>query len=57
MIPGMFFVERWVDKFILVSTWMSGITGNDIYTNCFFLVYFITAMVYIGFTETNDLTY
>ena len=57
MVPGMFFVERWIDKFILASTWMEGVTGNDIYTHCFFLVYFITAMVYIGLTETKDLVH
>ena len=42
--PGMFFVERWIDKFVLLSTWMDGIHNADCFTNVFYSFYLILSL-------------
>ena len=58
--PGMFFVERWIDKFVLLSTWLDGIGAGNMNLASYifyshFLVYAICLMVWNEFMwDDND---
>jgi len=45
---GMLFVERWVDKFILASTWLDGIRGIDVYSMLFYFVFLYCSVVLVS---------
>lgn len=52
MAPGFLFTERWIDKFLLTSTWLDGISRSDCFSSLFYSTFLIFAILLTFWNET-----
>ena len=57
--PGFLFAERYIDKFMLTSTWLDGITRLDCFTAFFYscLLMFVVGLSFWNETMFDDSDY